>query len=363
MIPREAENRRTSNSRLRKKQQHLLDVKVRTTTERRRRIIRFLSITCKVTLLAAFIAGAWIGGKEALRRFLWENPDYFVRHVEVSTDGTLTREQVLRAGAIVEGSNIFLLNLGRARAGIEKLPQVERAEVTRTLPNRLAVMITERQPIAWLVSQPEEDPTASEGSFLIDARGVVMKNRVKLEEYLNFPTISGIPTENLVPGQRVTLPEMLAAIELIQLTSASTRFQPRHLDLAKGYCMVVTDHKHAKITFALDGVDEQLQRLYRYIARAAQDQREIRTINLIVRNNTPVTFFEPGTGDAAPGADASPDSRTKADLSGPPRVPPAATPAAARASSTPASKNKLTPAPAAPKPAEGVKTKPFRLNP
>lgn len=351
MNPRNAGNRRNSNSRLRRKSQHVLDVRVRTSTERRRRLAMIFSVTFKVLLVAGLAAGGWIGGKEALRRFLWENPDYAVRDVKVSTDGTLNREQVLRAAGIVEGTNVFLVNLGKARLAVEKLPQVERAEITRTLPNRIAISVTERQPIAWLVSRPDEDPTASDKSFLIDARGVVMKTRVKLEEYLGFPSVSGIPTENLVPGERVTAPEMLAAIELIQLTSGGARFQPRHIDIARGYCLVVTDHKRAKITFALDGIERQLARLQRYLAHAAEDFREIQTINLIVERNTPVTFVEP----LPPPAEAAAAVADKPPVS------------AARATPAPGVlspfKSKPTSTPAARKPDGAVKKKPFRLNP
>jgi len=350
-------NRRVTNSRQRKKQHYLLDVKVRSTTERRRRIGAIISITCRLVLVVGLVAGSWIGGKEALRRYLWENPDYFIRDPAISTDGTLNREQILRASGIVEGSNIFLINLGQARAAIEKLPQVERAEVTRTLPNRLAILITERQPIAWLVSKPDEDPTASDKSFLIDAHGMVMKSKVRLEEYLSFPTISGIPTENLVPGERVTLPEMTAALELIRLTSASTRFQPRHIDVAKGYCLVITDHKRAKITFGLEGIEKQLARLQRYMARAAEDFREIQTINLIVERNTPVTFFEPLPLEPAPTDDAAvkaAETRSRFVAATGARATPAATPVP--------SKIKSTPTPAARKSGESVKKKPFRLN-
>lgn len=357
MIPREAKNRRATNSRQRKKQLDLLDVKVRTTTERRRRIAAICSVTFKVILLVALVGGAWVGGKEALRRFLWENPDYFIRDVKVSTDGTLNREQVLRASGVIEGSNIFRVNLGKARAAVEKLPQVERADVTRTLPNKLAITVTERQPIAWLVSTPDEDPTASDKSFLIDARGVVMKTRVKLDEYLSFPSISGIPTENLVAGERVTAPEMVAAIELIQRTAASSRFQPRHIDVAKGYCMIVTDHKRTQITFGLDGIEKQIARLHRYFARAGEDYREIRTINLIVERNTPVTFIEPLPAEPAPLSDATPrpvDAKAKSAAQTFPRATPAPVLSSFNA--------KPSPTPAARKSGEGVKKKPFRLH-
>jgi cell division septal protein FtsQ len=373
-------NRRTTNTRQRKKQQHLLDVKIRASTEHRRRVSAIFGITCKLILIGAFGTGAWIGGKEALRHFVWENPDYYVRDVKVTTDGSLTREQILKAGEIVEGGNIFQFNLSRARAEIEKLPQVESAEVTRTLPNKLSVLVTERRPIAWLVSKPDEDPTSSDKSFLVDARGTVMKSRVKLEEYLHFPVISGVSTENLVPGERVTSVEMQAALELIQTTSDSTRFQARHVDISKGYCLIVTDHNRARITFGLDRLDAQLSRLHRYLARAADDQQEIQTVNLLVERNTPVTFnAPPADPNATPDPVKPPESKMRAGLpvSEAARFFPTATPPRALAVSTPAPaappiqkqgflslfKAKATPTPAARRVTHPVSKKPFRLNP
>lgn len=375
-------NRRISNVRQRKKQHTLLDVKLRASTERRRLFGKIFRITSRVIFSGAVIAGCWIGGKEALRRFVFENPDYAISDLKFATDGTLTRDQVLKTGDLSEGRNIFLVNLSKARTEIEKMPQVENVEVTRTLPNHLSVTVTERRPIAWVASRADEDPTVSDKSFLIDARGVLMKTKAKLEEYLHFPVISGVRTENLVAGERVTTSEMQAALELIRLTADSTRFQARHVDLSKGYCLVVTAHSHAKVVFGLDHIDAQLARLHRYLARAAEDQKEIQTVNLFVERNTPVTFVEPvpAEGDAAepPKTDpkvkstppANPDkSKPSAAVAppAPPRAVPVATPIPIAATPTPKPgffsnlKTKATPTPA-PAKTDGVKKQPFRLH-
>lgn len=376
-------NRRATNVRQRKKQQTLLDVKIRASTERRRTIGRIFSITSRLIIFTVVIGGCWIGGKEALRRFVFENPDYVIADVKFLTDGTLSREQVLKTGDLSEGRNIFLVNLGKAKTEIEKMPQVENVEVTRTLPNRLSVTVTERRPIAWVVSKNDEDPTASDKAFLIDARGMLMKTKAKLEEYLHFPVISGVQTENLVAGERVTTTEMQAALELIRLTSDSTRFQARHVDLSKGYCLIVTAHSHAKIVFGLDRIDAQLARLHRYLARAAEDQKEIQTVNLIVERNTPVTFVEPvpAEGDPAeavkpidPKAKTTPPAATDKTKSAAAIAPPAtavpkavavatpipATPApVARPGFFPNFKSKATPTPAK---NDAIKKQPFRLH-
>jgi cell division protein FtsQ len=291
-IPDSARNKRVSNPRQRK-QQHLLDVKIRESKERARRFGAVSSFLCKLILFGGVSAGLWLGGKEALRRFVWENPDYFLRDISFATDGALTREQVLSAAGIVEDRNIFTVDITQARSIIEQMPQVESAVVQRQLPNRMSVTVTERRPIAWVAAKGDEDPSSSDRSFLIDARGTVLRSRVILPEYYHLPIISGFETENLVPGRRVPAWEMQAALELVRLNADNTRFQARNIDLSKGYCLVVTDQRRAKITFGLDKIENQLFRLNKYLDRAAADKKEIQTVNLVVERNVPVTFYEP----------------------------------------------------------------------
>jgi len=291
-IPSNARNKRVSNPRQRK-QQHLLDVKIRAGKERTRRFNAITGFVCKAALFAGAAAAIWFGGKEALRNFVWENPDYFLREINVTTDGALTREQVLNAAGFAEGRNIFTVDLAQSRSAIEKMPQVESATVQRQLPNRMTITVTERRPIAWVAAKGDEDPSSSERSFLIDTRGIVLRSRVVLPEYYHLPIISGFETENLVPGKRVPAWEMQAALELVRLNADNTRFQARNIDLSKGYCLVVTDQRRARITFALDRIENQLARLNRYLDRAAEDKKEIQTVNLIVERNVPVTFYDP----------------------------------------------------------------------
>lgn len=359
-------NKRISSTRQRK-QQHLLDVKLRASTERSRRFRAVCGFLFKTVFFAGLIAGAWIGGKEALRRFVWENPDYFVRELNFSTDGALTREQVLTTANIVEGRNIFTIDLAAARTAIEKMPQVESAVVQRALPNRINITINERRPIAWVAAKGDEDPSSSDRSFLIDGRGVVLRSRVILPEYYHLPIITGFETENLVPGKRVNVLEMQSALELIRLNADSTRFQVRNIDISKGYCLVVTDQRHAKITFGLDRLDRQLDRLYRCLDRATADKKELQTVNLIVERNIPVTFYDPEadaaaaaaleamppkSGRPAPVAEAATSKASPKNASPSPK---AATSTATPKSSTPARNNN--------KSGDHPLKKPFRLNP
>ena len=146
-------NQRVSNPRQRK-QQHLLDVKVRArkaTQHRNRRVLVFVS---KIALADAISAGIYFGARTGMRRFFFENPDYRLSTIEIQTDGTLQRDQVLKFAGLREGENIFQVNLAHVH-GLQQLPQVDEVQVERKMPNEIDIRIPERKPIAWITSEKQ----------------------------------------------------------------------------------------------------------------------------------------------------------------------------------------------------------------
>jgi hypothetical protein len=124
--------------------------------------------------------------------------------------------------------------------------------------------------------------------------------KIQVPEYYHLPVICGLTVENYEEGETVDLPEMKAALELIRLTGENpARYQVRSIDVSKGYCMVVTDERHARITFALDDIPGQLNRLAALFANVDAEKKEIQTVNLMVKRNVPVTFVPPPEADDA----------------------------------------------------------------
>jgi len=174
---------------------------------------------------------------------------------------------------------------------------VDEVEVVRKLPGEIDIRILERKPIAWITSEKQiSDPFQSDVAFLIDARGVLMKEKKLLPEYLGLPLISGCTSESLESGKIVQSVEAKAALELLRLSAASfmqTRFQIREIDASKGYCLVVTDKNHTRVTVGFDHLEKQIQRLEQFLVYADDSRREIETVNLLVQRNIPVTFMKP----------------------------------------------------------------------
>jgi len=285
-----ARNQRNS-SRKQRKQQHLLDVKVRSRAATRQRNRRILAWFSSVFLFCSAIGGIVYGGREALRRFFWQNPDYNLAEVAIHTDGPLTRDQIIQATNIHEGKNIFTINLSAARKGLMALPQVDRAEIERILPNKITIDISERKPVAWVAEKDDGDPGSDPGAYLIDHDGILMRVKNEVPDYYHLPVISGFAVNNYEEGETVDLPEVKAALQLIKLTGENpARYQVRSINVSKGYCMIVTDERHAKITFPLNNLQAQLDRLALLFANVDSNKREIQTVNLLVERNVPVTF-------------------------------------------------------------------------
>jgi len=286
-------NERVSNTRQRR-QQHLLDVRVRSHKATQHRNRRILVAVSKIVLVLVVAAGVVFGVRYGAKHFFFENPDYQLSQIEFQTDGTLQRDQVLKTADLREGVNIFSVNLARVRDQLQQLPQVDEVQVIRKLPGEIDIRVVERKPIAWITPEKQiSDPFASDVAFLVDARGVLMKEKKLLPEYLGLPLITGCTGESLEPGKIVESFEAKAALELLSLSTASfmqTRFQIREIDASKGYCLVVSDKNHTRVTFGFDNLENQLQRLEQFLVYADDSKRELATVNLLVQRNIPVTF-------------------------------------------------------------------------
>ena len=289
-------NQRVSNFRQRR-QQHLLDVKVRSRRAARHRTRRVLAVFSRLMLLAGLCAAVYLGAREAARRFFFENPDYRVNTIELQTDGTLQREQVLKVADLREGENIFSVNLARVRERLQRLPQIDEVEVVRKLPGEIDIRMVERKPVAWITGEKQiSDPFVSEAAFLVDARGVLMKEKKLLPEYLGLPLILGCSSESLEEGKVVQSSEAKTALDLLRLSTRSfmqMRFQIREIDVSKSYCLLVTDKNHTHVMFALDNLEAQLQRLEQFLVYSDDSKQELETVNLLVQRNIPVTFTKP----------------------------------------------------------------------
>jgi len=292
-------NRRIKNGRD-KRAANLLEVSVRPNRENRLQIRRRFSVVVKVALVVGAIAGVALGGRGMVNRLVWENPTYALADIRVATDGLLTRVQVLELLEVWEGKNIFTVDVAKMRRELDALPQVEKADIRRHLPDRLEIRISERQPVAWVAASATAELGVGVDSLLVDTRGYVMRTRKVLPEHLALPRIIGVVMEDVAPGQKLPTAEALSALELIKLSVEDLRWQPRVVDVGKGYCLLVTDDRKARVTFGFDNIEGQLGRLRQLLDYVEPQNRELQSVNLMLERNIPVVFALPQATPALP---------------------------------------------------------------
>lgn len=105
-------------------------------------------------------------------------------NIDIAGVHNASRVQVMEVAGADIGRNVFFVPLDERRTQLEKIPWVESATVMRLFPNRIAVGITERTPVAFVRIGAKIN--------LIDGNGVVLGAPASRQTRFSFPVIHGI---------------------------------------------------------------------------------------------------------------------------------------------------------------------------
>lgn len=273
--------------------QHLLNVKVRAVTARRQRRQKLGSFFWKSALLVTFCVTAWLGIFTALDKFFFSNSDYTLKRVTLELDGVITREEALAETGIQEGENIFRVDLSSAEKALRAIPQVGDVCIERHLPDHISITITARDPVAWIAPLDQNaDPFDAEKSLLVDGTGFLMKPRIIQPDFYHLPVIYGVQSDNIRDGEPLHNEDLHSALVLLDEVARHPEclLNIRTMNISKGYCVEVVSERNARITFATEEYSGQLGRLRQLLEHCRDTGRELESVNLMVRRNTPVTF-------------------------------------------------------------------------
>lgn len=143
-----------------------------------------------------------------------------VSRLEVVGHAYYTAEEVERASGIEEGDNLFFINRFTAVSRIfARLPYVETASVTRYLPNRVVIEVTESQAIAYVTVESE--------LWVIDRNGKVL-TQGGAAEAATLIEITGLTPQNPTVGEVID-PGEDAAAKLPYLAELLDQIQERGL--------------------------------------------------------------------------------------------------------------------------------------
>ena len=149
------------------------------------------------TVTAALLQGCWM--------FLSTSGYFGLSHIIISGNDRVSREDVLLAGGLAEGRNIFSFNVKNLGREIEEIPWVREVLIERKFPDSLNIFIEERRPAAIL---------KFEELYYVDAEGYVFA-KADSETGWDFPVIAGIDKEKLISGDKNTFALMEKGIEFL----------------------------------------------------------------------------------------------------------------------------------------------------
>jgi len=286
-------NRRT-RTRTRQKQINILH----TTTRKRHSQKQVIQMVAWCGLVLAMIvavsASLHFGIGLVLDRVLYTNPRYVLNKIEIEPRGHFSERQIRQAAGLEPGENLWTLNLRQITRDLEKLPYVSSAKVERHFPDTVSILIHERVPVVKIVGLNIDLGTRE--TFYLDRDGVVLKPREDEEAPL-LPEIIGLTDAEaeLEPGMKLEQSSLTRALQIMDAIDHSrlhTSIDIRTINLSDPLSITMVTRQDMTITFRLDYIDQQLQRLLQIVEYPDFQQRAIRTVDLTPDSNVPVTFCQ-----------------------------------------------------------------------
>jgi cell division protein FtsQ len=140
------------------------------------------------------------------RRYVRTSPRFSV--TEIVTTGAKHRrvEEIAAMAGVAKGDNVFSLDLSAARARLTADPWIESAEVTRLLPSKITIRVTEREAAGIVAMQ--------EGTYLVTRDGAILK-RLEAGDPVDLHVVTGIALKALLDDREGAARTLRQALELI----------------------------------------------------------------------------------------------------------------------------------------------------
>ena len=254
--------------------------------DRRRRRRRMLRLARRagawlcVGLLVVALGGALASGA----RWLLTAARFAVERVEVAGQSELSADEVVAASGLGPGQNLFRLDARRAVAGVEALPRVRRAELVRAFPNRVTLLVEERQPFVLVHAGTLHGP--AESLYWVDEQGVPLGPETRAVA-LDAPLVSAVGADDVAAAGRTPSGRVAAGVALLRMLMRAQS------SLLREISEVDVSRPEGPVLYMLDGVevrlgsedwDERLGRLGGVLAQLRASGQRATSIDLRFRD-------------------------------------------------------------------------------
>ena len=185
--------------------------------------------------------------------WLKERDCFLVKEVIIQGNFRCSRREIVKALGLAPRQLIFTFDLKEVQDRVRALPFVRETRIRRRWPDRLEILIKERQPKALLYLDE---------LYLVDQEGSVIAPASK-DEMLDFPLISGVSMVQWQKQPEVWGRMLKKALDLLSVWEQKGRYWPEKiaqivLDEVCGVTVFTSD-KVWELQLGLDGFDERLE--------------------------------------------------------------------------------------------------------
>lgn len=191
----------------------------------------------RLKMVALIVAGVvaigvlgWGANRYAMKSWLFriDSSD----QIQLSGNHNVPRSQILDVFGADISRNVFAVPLEERRSQLEQIPWIESATLMRFLPNRIAVVVKERTPVAFI--------EIGSRIALIDATGAVMELPPEGASKYSFPVIVGFSDAEPLSTRAARMKIYMALVR--DLDSGGARYSQ---DLSE---VDLSDPEDAKVT-------------------------------------------------------------------------------------------------------------------
>jgi len=193
------------------------------------------------------------------------NPNFIVTGIQYAS-----RKEVASVFAHDFGRSVYLTPLAERRRALMAIDWVRDATVSRQWPNRLAIRIVERRPVAFVVL-PGAGGAGAAGSetALIDAEGVIL--RPPQRAHFSLPVLDGVTRQQPAEVRRERAREVVDLMEQAQ----SYASQISEVDASDPDNLVVTEVAQGRAVRLLLGNRNYLSRLKNFMDHYSDISRRL----------------------------------------------------------------------------------------
>ncbi len=263
----------------------------------------FLKLLTKIAVFIAALLAIGYGVRKAIHYTFHQNPDFRLQAIRLNSNDVIDESGLVEHLGIDLSGNIFDFDTAAMQQRLLDIPAIQSANIERELPGTLVFKIQTRQPQAWIAC-PEEGlmTTRNLNQFLVDQNGYIYPcPEQQLELAMNLPLIhvKADPKHPIKLGVTLKHPEFRRCTHL--LDSFSTIF-PNDIAIIDTVYQInpwsinLSTRSGTTATFGLDDHSRQLDYFSQALHHAQKKGYEIGTINLIPKQNVPITI----RGEATP---------------------------------------------------------------